>query len=176
VDLLPDLDRMSDSYRLIYYDQRGRRASARGVKPEDVTMQSDVEDLEGVRKHFRLDSVALLGHSFGAVLAMEYAIRHPDHVSFLILMNPAPASHAVYLLLRVLNRFAEWSTIFSMPDRRGGERGIRAYAAAGWPTTYRRAGTWCDVRTRATSPRGDLDAATAVFDIDVPSEELARCG
>src|SRR4051794_13712240 len=36
--LLPELDRLADSYRLIYYDQRGRGRSAAGVQPEDVTL------------------------------------------------------------------------------------------------------------------------------------------
>ena len=36
-----------------------------------------------------------LGHSWGALLAMEYAIRHRDRVSHLVLVNAAPAS-AVY--------------------------------------------------------------------------------
>jgi len=36
----------------------------------------------------------LLGHSWGTILALEYALRHPEHVSQLILMNPAPASTA----------------------------------------------------------------------------------
>jgi len=98
--LLPDLDRLSDSYRLIYYDQRGRGLSGDGVQPEDVTMASEVEDLEQVRAYFRLESVAILGHSFGTVLALEYAIRHPDRVSRLILMNPAPASRDDFLLFR----------------------------------------------------------------------------
>ena len=39
--LLPELDRLSDSYHLIYYDQRGRGRSAECVKPEDVTLASD---------------------------------------------------------------------------------------------------------------------------------------
>src|SRR5579864_7653951 len=33
--LLPDMDRLSDSFRLIYYDQRGRGKSADSVRPED---------------------------------------------------------------------------------------------------------------------------------------------
>jgi pimeloyl-ACP methyl ester carboxylesterase len=45
-----------------------------------------------VRQHFQLQSTALLGHSWGAVLALEYVLRHPTRVSHLILMNPAPAS------------------------------------------------------------------------------------
>jgi len=98
--LLPDLDRLQHFARLIYYDQRGRGKSAQNVRAEDVTLASDVEDLDKVRQHFRLDAPALLGHSWGAVLALEYALRHPTHVSHLILMNPAPVSSADFKILR----------------------------------------------------------------------------
>jgi pimeloyl-ACP methyl ester carboxylesterase len=90
--LLPDLDRLADACRLILYDQRGRGRSAKNARPEDVTLESDLADLDAVRGHFRLDTTALLGHSWGAVLALEYALRHPARVSRLILANPAPAS------------------------------------------------------------------------------------
>jgi proline iminopeptidase len=90
--LLPDLDRLADAFRLIYYDQRGRGKSGDGVRPEEVSLISDVNDVDEVRRHFQLESAALLGHSWGAVLALEYARRYPTRVSHLILMNPAPAS------------------------------------------------------------------------------------
>ena len=90
--LLPDLDRLAETSRLIYYDQRGRGLSADGVQPEDVTLASDLQDLDVVRQHFQLNAMALLGHSWGTVLALEYALRYPGRVSHLILMNPAPAS------------------------------------------------------------------------------------
>ncbi|HEY7096668.1 MAG TPA: alpha/beta fold hydrolase [Terriglobales bacterium] len=90
--LVPELDRLSDEFHLIYYDQRGRGRSADGVKPEDVTLASDVSDLDQIRRYFKLDSVVILGHSWGAVLALEYALRYPERVSRLILMNPAPVS------------------------------------------------------------------------------------
>jgi proline iminopeptidase len=98
--LLPEFDRLADSYRLIYYDQRGRGRSAEGVKPEDVTLASDIEDIDKVREFFHLDSVVVLGHSWGTVLALEYALHYPQRVSRLILMNPAPASEADYKELR----------------------------------------------------------------------------
>jgi len=98
--LVPDMDRLSDSLRLIYYDQRGRGGSADGVKPEDVSLASDISDLEEVRQYFQLGSVALLGHSWGTVLALEYALRYPQRVSHLLLMNPAPASSDDYKQLR----------------------------------------------------------------------------
>jgi proline iminopeptidase len=98
--LLPDLDRLADSFRLIYYDQRGRGRSADQVHPDDVSLASDVLDLDRVRRHFHLESAALLGHSWGTVLALEYALRYPTRVSHLILMNPAPASARDVAILR----------------------------------------------------------------------------
>jgi proline iminopeptidase len=98
--LLPDLDRLKDAFRLIYYDQRGRGRSADGVRPEDVTLATEVDDIDKVRRHFRLDAPALLGHSWGAVLALEYALRHRTRISHLIVMNPAPASTSDFAVLR----------------------------------------------------------------------------
>jgi proline iminopeptidase len=90
--LLPELDRLSDAFRLIYYDQRGRGRSAENVQPQDVTLASEMDDIDEVRAHHKLDTVVLLGHSWGAVLALEYALRNPTRVSHLVLMNPAPVS------------------------------------------------------------------------------------
>ncbi len=98
--LLPDLDRLADSFRLLYYDQRGRGRSADGVRPDDVSIESEMSDLDAVRRSFLRGPTAILGHSWGTVLALEYAIRHPERVSHLILLNPAPASHQDFLLLR----------------------------------------------------------------------------
>jgi len=98
--LLPELDRLADRFRLIYYDQRGRGDSADGVRPEDVTLASDLDDLDRVRKFYGLDEPVLLGHSWGTVLALEYALRYPTRVSRLILMNPAPASASDVAVLR----------------------------------------------------------------------------
>ena len=98
--LLPEMDRLADAYRLIYYDQRGRGRSAAGVRPEDVSLASEIADLDEVRRHFGLSSAVIVGHSWGALLALEYALQHPDRVSRLIRMNPAPVSAADLALLR----------------------------------------------------------------------------
>lgn len=92
--LLPEMDLLRDGHRLIYYDQRGRGRSADHAHPDEVSIESDVADLDAVREHFRLDSPVLIGHSWGAVLALEYALAHPSRVSRLILLDPAPASAA----------------------------------------------------------------------------------
>ena len=98
--LLPELDQLADICCLVYYDQRGRGRSAEGVVASDVDIESDVADLDVIREHIGAESVALLGHSWGGVLAMEYATRHSARVSHLILMNTAPASAAEWTVLR----------------------------------------------------------------------------
>jgi proline iminopeptidase len=98
--LLPELDRVARHARLVYYDQRGRGRSADGVRPEDVTLASEMSDLDALRRSIGAESVGLIGHSWGGLLAMEYAARHPDRVTRLILLNTAPASHADWTSLR----------------------------------------------------------------------------
>src|SRR5262245_3720361 len=97
--LLRAVTRRASSFHLIYYDQRGRGRSYDGAPPRHVSMATEVDDLERVRTWCGVDTVAVLGHSWGGLLALEYALRNPDHVSHLVLMNSAPASHADFALL-----------------------------------------------------------------------------
>jgi proline iminopeptidase len=113
--LLPELDSLADKFHLIYYDQRGRGRSADGVKPDDVTLESEMADLDKVREHFHLDKVVLLGHSWGTVLALEYALRHPERVSRLLLMDPAPASTADIVRFRD-ERVQKWPVLMELKN------------------------------------------------------------
>jgi proline iminopeptidase len=98
--LLPEFDRLASAFRLIYYDQRGRGKSSQGVTPETVSITSEIDDLCRLRQHFGLETFSIVGHSWGALLAMEYASRHSDCLRRLILLNTAPASHADLLRFR----------------------------------------------------------------------------
>lgn len=91
--LLPQMDRLSGPFRLIYYDQRGRGKSSGAVAPGDVDIESEIDDLDRLRRHLELDTLSILGHSWGGLLAMEYATRHPARVARMILLNTGPASH-----------------------------------------------------------------------------------
>jgi proline iminopeptidase len=90
--LLPELDRLAPLCRLVYYDQRGRGRSILGEVAADVTVRSEVEDLDVIRRALELGSIVVLGHSWGALVALEYALAFPAAVSHLILISPAPAS------------------------------------------------------------------------------------
>ena len=44
-------------------------------------MATEIDDLDRVRESVGFESIVLLGHSWGGLLAMEYAIRHPGGVA-----------------------------------------------------------------------------------------------
>jgi proline iminopeptidase len=136
--LVPELDGLAEQNRLVFYDQRGRGRSWSGEGPDSVTIDSEVEDLDRLRAWTGSTTVALLGHSWGGLLAMEYAIRHPERVSHLILMNTAPASHRDMLALR-----REWTS------RRGPEQSERMTELASDPAYL----------------AGDIDADAAYYRI-----------
>jgi proline iminopeptidase len=82
----PPLER---GLRMVYLDQRG---SGRSERPWTNAYSVDliVEDLEQLRRHWGSESIALIGHSFGSVIAMEYAAKYPRRVSRLVLSGAAP--------------------------------------------------------------------------------------
>jgi proline iminopeptidase len=92
--LVPEIDVLADQAHVVCYDQRGRGQSAAGVRAEDVSLESELDDIERVRTHLGLESFTLLGHSWGGVLAMAYAARHPDRLTHLVLVNTAPGTYA----------------------------------------------------------------------------------
>lgn len=74
--------------RMIYLDQRG---SGRSERPwtRQYALDTLVADLEALRAHLGVPQLALVGHSFGGTLALEYAARHPERVARMVLVAPA---------------------------------------------------------------------------------------
>jgi len=68
---------------LVRYDTRGNGLSDRAV--EDLSFEAFVRDLETVIEAVDLPRFALFGISQGCALAIDYAVRHPDRVSHLVL-------------------------------------------------------------------------------------------
>ena len=80
---------LANSFHFIRYDERGCGLSDWDV-PE-ISFESFVADLESVVDAAGLDRFPLLGISQGAAVSIEYAARHPDRVSHLILFGGYPA-------------------------------------------------------------------------------------
>ena len=75
----------------VTYDQRGNgRSSSPQMTPANFELSDYAADVEAIRETLGLMQVHLLGHSFGGVISMEYAIRYPQHVRSLILLASGP--------------------------------------------------------------------------------------
>jgi proline iminopeptidase len=86
----------------IYYDQLG---SAYSDQPKDAslwTIDRFVDEVEQVRQALGLDkdNFYLLGHSWGGILATEYALKYPQHLKGLIISN-------MMMSIPDYNRYAE---------------------------------------------------------------------
>lgn len=87
---------MSARRQIIFYDQRGTGKSPGARGPKDLTVDGMVRDLEALRRHLKVERIDLLGHSWGGILSMAYAVRYPQHVAHLVLVGsgaPKPAEH-----------------------------------------------------------------------------------
>lgn len=94
-----------------YYDQLG---SAFSDQPDDPSLWETarfVEEVEQVRKALGLnrDNFYLLGHSWGGILAIEYALKYPQHLKGLIISNmmssiPAYNEYAQKVLMPAMDQ------------------------------------------------------------------------
>ena len=91
--LLPGFAALADGRELVYYDQRG---GGRSAVDRDVPVgwTEHVADLEALRDRWAMDRLTLVGYSWGGLLAMLYALAHPERVAKLALVSPAPTWRA----------------------------------------------------------------------------------
>jgi len=94
----PFLDKLGEDFTVVRYDQRGTGLSSREIG--DFSLESLVGDLEAVASAAGLRRFVLYGTSQGVPVAIEYAARHPDRVSALVL-------HGGYYRGRLLRSEAE---------------------------------------------------------------------
>jgi len=72
---------------LVYFDLPGCGESSRHPGT-GYPLAEYVADVDAVRTGVGAQRAVLLGHAWGAILAVEYALAYPEHVSALVLVNP----------------------------------------------------------------------------------------
>ncbi|MCB1701115.1 MAG: prolyl aminopeptidase [Pseudomonadales bacterium] len=87
VGIHPDYRRFFDPehYRVVLLDQRGAGRSKPHAEIEGNTTWELVEDLEKLRRHLAIDNWVVMGGSWGSLLALSYAIKHPASVAGIII-------------------------------------------------------------------------------------------
>jgi proline iminopeptidase len=73
--------------RVIYYDQLGSHYSDQPDEPGLWTAERFREEVEQVRVALGLEDFYLYGHSWGGMLAIEYALKYQRHLKGMIVSN-----------------------------------------------------------------------------------------
>jgi proline iminopeptidase len=79
---------------MYYYDQLGCNNSD---NPDDTslwTLARYTEEVDEVRRALGLDRFVLYGHSWGGILALEYALTYPQHLRGLVISNMTAGTQA----------------------------------------------------------------------------------
>jgi proline iminopeptidase len=88
-----DLWQRVAAHRLVVlYDQRGTGGSKHLQPKAPQTMDAQVADLDAIRAALKLDRIAIVGDSYGGMIAMAYAAAHPEHMSRLVLSDSGAPS------------------------------------------------------------------------------------
>jgi proline iminopeptidase len=109
--LLNAIKGLGTQFRFVFYDQRGSLRSP--CKPEFISQEKHVQDLETLRKELRLERLTIFAHSMGTRLAMLYLQKYPERVGTLVLAGALPAQSGSYLPAGLQSAQKEANAAFS---------------------------------------------------------------
>lgn len=124
-------------HRAVIFDQRAAgRSTPHASEPDvdwaSIDMNHHVADLERLRQHLGIDRWAVLGYSWGSVLALTYAERHPERVLGVVVGAVSTGTRRDVDWITVdAGRFfpAEWRQFRDfVPERQRDRRLVDAYA------------------------------------------------
>lgn len=87
-----NLERLAGpEFAVVTYDQRGMgRSTSPPPEASNYDLMKYVGDLAAVQKTVGVESVSLLGHSWGGLVALRYATVYPERVGSIVLMGSGP--------------------------------------------------------------------------------------
>src|SRR5450432_2132209 len=85
-----DFKVLGEHHTVIFYDQRGGGKSTLPTDTTTLFAKRQIQDLDELRKHFKIERVTLIAHSYGPLLAASYAIAHPQNVKRMVFFGPVP--------------------------------------------------------------------------------------
>jgi pimeloyl-ACP methyl ester carboxylesterase len=88
-------DSLARHFTVVAYDRRGLSRSPRPKDWKQTSIAEQAEDAAGLVRALRLGPAAVVGHSLGALIALELLLQHPDLVRRATLLDPGPLDSAI---------------------------------------------------------------------------------
>lgn len=82
----PNLDSLAQSHRVILYDHRGTGRSDRALEG-DVSVEAMADDVLALMDGLGLERSTLIGHAAGGAIGLALAIRAPQRLERLVVVN-----------------------------------------------------------------------------------------
>lgn len=82
----PNLDALAAGHRIILYDHRGTGRSDRALPP-DLSVDDMADDVLAVMDGLGIASATLIGHAAGGAIGLSLALRHPERLGRLVVVN-----------------------------------------------------------------------------------------
>jgi proline iminopeptidase len=98
------LDALTDRYRLLFVDQRAQGQSEKAPQ-ETWTLPQMAADVGALARALHLDRYAVLGHSYGAFVALQHAVDHPGQAAQTIVSDGLPSVRFLSEIERALESF-----------------------------------------------------------------------
>jgi len=92
LDWVDVIEPLARDRQVVTFDHRGHGESPNTGDASTYTFDQLVADMTVLLDDLELDRFDLLGHSMGGVVAMRYALAHPERVRSLVLMDTAAGS------------------------------------------------------------------------------------
>ena len=83
------IDPLAQHYRVVAYSRRYHWPNAAPGKDADVSIERQADDLAAIVRALGSTPAHIIGHSFGGAVALNFALRYPELVRTLILVEPA---------------------------------------------------------------------------------------
>jgi pimeloyl-ACP methyl ester carboxylesterase/DNA-binding SARP family transcriptional activator len=163
---------LARDHRFIRYDERGNGLS--DWKVEDLSFEAFVTDLETVVDAVGLETFALLGISQGAAVSIEYAVRHPQRVSRLVLFGGYPAGWRIDASEDLVREREAVMTLTATGWGRDNPAYRQLFSSTFMPNATLEELQWFnEFQRQTTSPENAVRFLSAFGDIDV-REQLDR--
>lgn len=81
---------LRERLRLVFVDLRHFGTSDPSFGPDRITVATYADDIEKIRQTLGLGDVIVIGHSFHATFALDYALRYPEHVRGVVWIGASP--------------------------------------------------------------------------------------